>query len=104
MPLVEAGDLDLALECAQDLLRCLTLPVNIGWRERYMAEAHMNIYHIASSMMSEGGSSSSSASSMREVAHRNLSEAYRWNMMLQGERSEETIATRIYMSELGLLK
>lgn len=95
MSLVEDGEEELALTSALELLSCLQHPVNIGWRERYLAEAHLNVYHIARSIAE--GVSRQAARKYNDMAMSHLREAYRWNILLQGDMSEDSIATKKYL-------
>jgi hypothetical protein len=95
MSLVEEGEEDRALACALELLNTLQDPVNTGWRERFLAEAHLNVFHIARSIA--GGMAWQAGRKYRKMASEHLGEAHRWNVCLQGERSEDSVATRNYL-------
>ena len=101
MLLVEEGEVYSALECAEDLVRCLKAPAGRGWSERFMAEAYLNVFHIARSMMVGERPSSDVYRKYKLLAQEHLVVAHRWNVMLQGDRSADSITTRTYLEEFS---
>jgi hypothetical protein len=111
---------------AQQLLDLLQSSSGNGWRERYLAEAHLSIYHLAlalseiegeapdalkkstSALKPKAGISSSSSARKAPKYYRmavdHLSSAHEWNVLLQGEEGPDSLITQTYLQSHRCLK
>lgn len=74
------GGASAALDVALEAVRLLTSPKCLPWSARYVADAHLTIYHIAESL------------GKRDLAYHHAVKAYEMNCRLQGTRAPVSIS------------
>lgn len=107
---------------AQELLDLLGSPSGHGWRERYLGEAFLSIYHLAltlsemegeepkalmkssSALKPKSGNSSRKVPKYYQMAAEHLWSAHQWNVMLQGQEGPDSLITQNYLQSHKCLK
>jgi hypothetical protein len=110
------------ISIAQELLNLLQSSPGNGWRERYLGEAFLSIYHLAltlsemegeepqalmkssSALKSQGGNSSRKAPKYYQMAVEHLRSAHHWNVLLQGQEGPDSLITHSYLQLHKCLK
>lgn len=121
MSLAEDGEnlSDILILC-EDLLTLLLSPLCDGWKERFLSETYLTMYHLNLNLSKEEQNKFVNSSSRLngkskhkkkninsnqsleekkyyECAIKCLKEAHRWNVLLQGENSPDSQNTRNYL-------
>jgi hypothetical protein len=105
--LAEGGltPLEEILALAQELLNLLRSSACQGWRERYLGEVNVSIYHLALNLSELEGERPEVLKRKKKLSKKNkyyklamehLISAHRWNILLQGEEAPDSLITRSY--------